>query len=213
MELVEGRSLGARIKEGIPFTESLEFASQLGKAFVSAHAAGIVHRDIKPENIHVREDGYVKVLDFGLARLTSSELDDRITGAGIVMGTLRYMSPEQSRGESAGSSSDIFSLGIVFYEMFTGHHPFQADSAIGTLQAIAETPANPPSLSSPEIPDVLDRLIIKMLEKEPAARPTAREVMDTFQKLLTIGSQEQGKRLPPPVRTRHAAVTAPRTRR
>src|SRR5205807_6989436 len=110
--------------------------------------AGIIHRDIKPENVIVRKDGYVKVLDFGLARLMrdtgveTESLDS--TNPGRILGTARYMSPEQARGENAAAPSDVFSLGLIFYEMATSRHPFPSDSLLGTLHALnSETPASP----------------------------------------------------------------------
>ena len=180
MELVEGCTL--RVVADLSLEELYRIAAQVAKALRAAHATGIVHRDIKPENIMVREDGYVKVLDFGLARMAPVGIDEsetattRVTAAGTILGTLRYMSPEQARGESVSAPSDIFSLGIVLYELATGRHPFAAASPIGVLQAImAEVPI-PPSRLRPEIPATLERLILQMLEKDARLRPTAAAV-------------------------------------
>src|SRR2546428_268807 len=141
MEFVQGRTLGTLIGERLSPDQLISVGRQIARALAVAHAAGIVHRDIKPANIMLRDDGYVKVLDFGLARLASSSatlseaetLDG--TSPGTLLGTLRYMSPEQARGEKAMQPSDIFSLGLVFYELVTGRHPFQAGSPVGILQA------------------------------------------------------------------------------
>ena len=123
----------------------------------------------------VRDDGYVKVLDFGLARLTPAHGDDeatvtRQTALGQVMGTVKYMSPEQARGEIAGPPSDIFSLGLVFYELAAGRHPFTADSTVGYLHAIT---SQTPSLLS-NVPGALDALIARMLAKDATTRPHGR---------------------------------------
>ena len=178
LEFVAGRTLREMLGDG-PLLASLPHTGgQIARALSVAHAAGIVHRDVKPENVMVREDGYVKVLDFGLARLLPQGVsaDSLSTQTGRLMGTARYMSPEQARGERVGPPSDVFSLGIILYQMATGLHPFAADSFLGTLHAIiAETPA-PPSQSNPEIATSLDSLILAMLDKDAARRPTATDV-------------------------------------
>ena len=178
LEFVAGRTLRELLDDGPLLALLPHTGGQIARALSVAHAAGIVHRDVKPENVMVREDGYVKVLDFGLARLLPQGVssDSLSTQTGRLIGTARYMSPEQARGERVGPPSDVFSLGIILYEMATGLHPFAADSLLGTLHAIiAETPA-PPSQSNPEIPTSLDSLILAMLDKDAARRPTATDV-------------------------------------
>jgi tetratricopeptide (TPR) repeat protein len=181
MELIEGKTLRKVAAQGRALAELTAIVGQVGKALAAAHAAGIVHRDIKPENIMVRSDGYVKVLDFGLARRlpatgqTSASQGDA-TEPGTLLGTLRYMSPEQARGEPAGSSSDIFALGIVLYELAIGKHPFPADSQIGVLHAIMAQWPLPPRRLKPEVPALLESLLLRMLEKDPRLRPSAVEV-------------------------------------
>ena len=181
MELVDGRTLRALIDEGVSIGALIRLGTQMTKALGAAHAAGITHRDIKPENIMVRSDGYVKVLDFGLARLVPTAMDKeaatlQYTQPGSLVGSARYMSPEQARGENVSSPSDIFSLGMIFYEIATGRHPFATDSVLGTLNAITGQPAISPSRLNPEIPSAVEALILRMLEKDARLRPTAPEV-------------------------------------
>lgn len=197
MEWIEGRTLRALIAQPPSPATCAELGTQIAKALRVAHATGIVHRDIKPENLMVRDDGYVKVLDFGIARLIhkrSSEpeavteittdpqtLDTThevvlATSPGALLGTLRYMSPEQARGETVDSATDIFSLGIVFYELMTGQHPYIADSPMGTRQAILTQSPLPPSSLNPQITATLETLILQMLEKDSRLRPTAADV-------------------------------------
>jgi eukaryotic-like serine/threonine-protein kinase len=158
MELIEGRTLRALVGQRPALATLAEVVGQAAKALAVAHAAGIVHRDIKPENVMVRADGYVKVLDFGLARRLPTGLASARTGdatqPGVLLGTVRYMSPEQARGETATSASDIFALGIVLYELAVGQHPFPADSQVGVLHAIVAQPPLPPTRLNPEIPVV-----------------------------------------------------------
>ena len=182
MEFVAGNTLRQMLAQG-PLHDSVRrLGGQLAKALSVAHAAGITHRDIKPENVMVREDGYVKVVDFGLARLTHDGVGDGVALAesvaipGRLVGTVRYMSPEQARGEQPGAASDVFSLGLILYEMATGQHPFATDSMLGTLHAITTQAAPPLSRWSPKISPALEQLILAMLEKDVASRPTAAEV-------------------------------------
>jgi serine/threonine protein kinase len=183
MELVAGRTLRSLIGADNSMETLLTLGIQIAKALTAAHSAGITHRDIKPDNIMVRDDGYVKVLDFGLARLLPITPSDpeaatvvHQTIPGTVMGTLAYMSPEQASGHKAGPPSDVFSFGIVFYELATGQHPFKSETMIGYLHAI--TSQAPASLLSvkPELPAALDDLILRMLEKQEDNRLTASDV-------------------------------------
>ena len=180
MELVEGRTLRQTMDQGAMPAAIPVIGGQIAKALAVAHAAGIVHRDIKPENIMIRQDGYVKVLDFGLARLVREPDGEpqALTGThpGRVLGTVRYMSPEQARGENPAAPSDVFSLGVVFYEMATGRHPFPSDSVLGTLHAIVTGTLVAPSNVNPALSRELDGLILAMLERKAAMRPTAAEV-------------------------------------
>jgi eukaryotic-like serine/threonine-protein kinase len=195
MELIEGRTLRALAAQRPSLATLVHLLGQVAKALAAAHAAGIMHRDIKPENIMVRDDGYAKVIDFGLSRpiptygRPSAASADEFTVPGTVLGTARYMSPEQARAETASSASDLFSLGVVLYELVTGQHPFPADSPRGTLHAVQSQPPLRPSLRNPKIPAALEALIVQMLQKEPRLRPTAAEVDAALTELTGRGAR------------------------
>ena len=176
MELVRGRTLRALAADRIPLDTVRRLGEQAAAALAAAHAAGIVHRDIKPENIMVRDDGYVKVLDFGLARtFRASPLDaavPELSTTGTVAGTPAYMAPEQIRGEVLGPATDIFALGIVLYELLAGRHPFKPGNMLAILE---ETPV-PLTQLSPDVPLALATLIENMLAKDSRLRPCATEV-------------------------------------
>ncbi len=190
MEYVEGRTLREARAMGASSQQIVEWAAQIARALRAAHAAGIVHRDIKPENILVRNDGYVKVLDFGLARRaaprkanagTVPKTDTILTETGQLVGTINYMSPEQGLGRATTSATDIFSLGIVFYEMLTGTHPFSAQTPVATLNAIvSQEPLNPTHLV-PGMQRWLESLLMGMLAKDPGARPSAQQVLEELE--------------------------------
>jgi predicted ATPase len=182
MELVEGTTLQALTGKPMDLDVLRRLVGQVAGALAMAHAAGVVHRDVKPENVIVRPDGYVKVLDFGLARLlpggaaAALAFAGKETDPGTQLGTLLYMSPEQARAEPVGSASDVFSLGIVLYELATGRHPFEADSGFGIQQAILVREPVSPARLNPELGAALSELIEQMLAKDPQLRPTAAEV-------------------------------------
>jgi hypothetical protein len=182
MELVRGRDLRSLIGQPLGRKRLTSLTRQIAEALSVAHEAGIVHRDIKPDNIMVRDDGYLKVLDFGLARLATLLTSTTETESGGIVGTIRYMSPEQTVESAVGPPSDMFSLGVVLYELATGRHPFDAESAYGVLHAIVSHQPIPPSRLNPELPPDLESLILRMLDKDPSRRPTAAAVtmaMDT----------------------------------
>ncbi len=181
MELVEGQTLRVLAQGGIPIARAIAIVRQIAEALAVAHAAQIVHRDIKPENVMVRPDGYVKLLDFGLARLQPDAIaageTTAATEAGVILGTIGYMAPEQARGEKVQAEADIFALGVLLYELVTGRHPFTAASAIGTLHALMWETPEPPSLLNPELPRQVDQLILEAIQKDPRLRPGAMDVM------------------------------------
>ena len=189
-EFVEGKTLRQHMEGGqTTLAEVLDVAVQVARALGTAHQAGIVHRDLKPENIMLRPDGYIKVLDFGLAKVSeqhrpmpvSDELLDSHsdTHAGLVLGTPRYMSPEQARGLKVDGRTDIFSLGAVIYEMLTGRKPFEGETASHVIVAILEKDPPPITDVNPTIPADLEAIVRKALQKDMQARyQTAGELIE-----------------------------------
>ncbi len=176
-EFIQGETLRDRMNSGaISLNDALKIASQIAAALGAAHEAGIVHRDIKPENIIVRDDGLVKVLDFGLAKLTeqrgetaASEDATKVqfnTQPGLVMGTVGYMSPEQARGRPIDARSDIFSLGIVMYELFTAKRPFEGEGHLDVISSILRDEPTPIRTLQPALPRHLERIVDKALRKD-----------------------------------------------
>jgi serine/threonine protein kinase len=180
-ELLEGETLRERLAgDRLPLRKALDYAAQIARGLAAAHEKRIVHRDLKPENLFVTKDGRVKILDFGLAKLTRPEADGAplTTGAtetaastpGVAMGTAGYMSPEQVRGLPVDSRSDLFSFGAVFYEMLTGARAFRGDTDAETLTAILKEDPAEPSRRVAELPASLDRIVRHCLEKSPQER-------------------------------------------
>src|SRR5512139_1556561 len=167
MELLEGRDLKEVIRSReLRLGEKLSVMEQLCDGLAFAHSKGVVHRDLKPGNIHLQPNGQVKILDFGLALLGTSDM----TKTGTVMGTPHYMSPEQVRGQKADARSDVFSLGAVFYELLSRRRPFDADSVHGVLFLILEQQPEPIRKWAPEVPAPLVAVVERALVKDPAAR-------------------------------------------
>jgi serine/threonine-protein kinase len=183
MEWVDGQTFRALMNSGpIALASAADWSRQSARALAAAHEAGITHRDIKPENLMLSKDGVVKILDFGLARLPGSLMADiEATGgsgtiSGTLSGTLSYMSPELFRGETASGATDIFSLGSVLYELFTGVHPFAGETPLDVYEAIeCRVPEAPSSLRA-GIPPEVDRLLLEMLDRDRNGRPAASAV-------------------------------------
>ncbi|MDQ3198366.1 MAG: protein kinase, partial [Verrucomicrobiota bacterium] len=189
-ELIEGETLRQRLARGsMPVEEALDVAIQVASAIAAAHAAGIVHRDIKPENIMLRPDGYVKVLDFGIATLAEQEAraempqDDRAMlvepRVSSIVGTARYMSPEQARGESVGKATDIWSMGVVLYEMVAGEAPFRGQNAREVMASTLENEPPLPTGCTSELQQIIAKAICKMPEeRHESARALIEELRD-----------------------------------
>src|SRR5688572_21548552 len=181
MELVEGDSLRAQVRRGpLPLPKVLDIGIQAAAALTRAHDAGITHRDLKPENVFLRTDGYVKILDFGLAKLKEKELpapdaptatlDMGITGEGTIIGTAAYMSPEQALGHAVDSRSDIFSMAVVLLECWQSHNPFARAHTVDTLHAIVHDSLPELDYRPGSVEWALLRILVKALEKAPDDR-------------------------------------------
>jgi beta-lactam-binding protein with PASTA domain/predicted Ser/Thr protein kinase len=168
MELLEGRSLDQIVREEAPLTpeRAIELTEQVLRAARFAHKRGVVHRDLKPHNVIVDAGGRVKVTDFGIARAGSSE----ITQTGSIMGTARYLSPEQAQGEAVGPSSDLYAIGILLYELLTGTVPFEGESVVAIALRHLSEPPRPPSTLVSSISPNLDAIVLRALAKDPANR-------------------------------------------
>jgi predicted Ser/Thr protein kinase len=187
MELVEGETLAHVLDRGdLPLDRAIEYAAQIADALAAAHAAGIVHRDLKPSNVMIAASG-VKVLDFGVAKRVSPDGDEiatetagpeaRLTRLGELVGTVEYMSPEQAEGRPLDGRSDVFSFGIVFYQMLCGARPFRGVTKLATLAAILQAEPARPSALRPGVPEIAERIVLRCLQKVPADRyGSAREL-------------------------------------
>src|SRR3954454_25288177 len=169
MEYVEGRSLRDVIRTDGPIdaAQAAEITSEIASALAFAHRGGVVHRDVKPGNVLITQGGIVKVTDFGIARAGTS---DGLTQTGSVMGTATYFSPEQAQGLAVDGRRDVYSLGIVLYEMVTGVAPFTGDSPVSVAYKHVREDVVPPSQRNPEIPPDLEQIILTALAKDPALR-------------------------------------------
>ncbi|MBI3694608.1 MAG: serine/threonine-protein kinase [Acidobacteria bacterium] len=222
MEYVAGRTLAELIpRHGIPPVQALKYAVQIAGALAKAHSAGIIHRDLKPGNIMVSDEGQVKLLDFGLAKLTEPEGHGELeatrtaepqpkTIEGAVLWTVAYMSPEQAEGKKVDARSDIFSFGGVLYEMITGERPFQADSPLSTLAAILHQEPKPVRAVSESSPADLEKIISRCLRKDPERRfQTMADLKVALQELV---EESESGRLAIPSRPVASTAAARRLR-
>jgi serine/threonine protein kinase/Tol biopolymer transport system component len=229
-EYVEGETLRHRLSNSqVELSEALSVATQVADALSAAHKAGIVHRDIKPENIMIRQDGYVKVLDFGLAKLSeevpSISADEAPTrqvrtGSGVIIGTAGYMSPEQARGKPVDARSDIFSLGSVIYEMVTRRKPFDGETPSDVLASILKTEPPPISQLLEDAPPELTRIVAKALKKNRDERyqvisdllldlKTLKQDLEFHARLQSTGSGIGGEKAATIGLTRASVAAAP----
>src|SRR5258706_15894651 len=195
-ELLEGETLRDRIARGpLSPRKAIDAASQMAQGLTAAHEKGIIHRDLKPENVFLTREGRLKILDFGIAKLSAKLGDDgpvfqmAATEPGMVMGTVGYMSPEQVRGEAIDARSDIFAFGAILFEMLTGQRAFKRNSSIETLSAILKE--EPPDLTEtlPNIPPPLEKLVRRCLEKDRDHRfQTAQDLAFNLETLSTFTS-------------------------
>ncbi|MGH9297060.1 MAG: Stk1 family PASTA domain-containing Ser/Thr kinase, partial [Acidimicrobiales bacterium] len=183
MEHVDGEPLSAivRSQAPLPAARSAGIAADIAKALSYAHRHGVVHRDVKPGNVLITRDGQVKVADFGIARAVGA--DDNVTQTGLVMGTATYFSPEQAQGLGVDGRSDVYSLGVVLYEMVTGRPPFTADTPVAiAYKHVSEMPV-PPRELEPRVPAALEAIILRAMAKQPSDRyPTAEDLHADLQR-------------------------------
>jgi Tol biopolymer transport system component len=198
-EYIEGETLRQRLTRGrMDFDEVMDVATQIASGLAAAHTVGVIHRDIKPENVMLRPDGYVKILDFGLAKLSEQLVTDpsmvaRLkTNTGVVMGTSRYMSPEQARGLAVDARTDVWSLGVVLYEMLTGRVPFDGDTDSDVLVSILERQPPPLEHSVAGSPRELEGIVKKALCKGREARYQAAAELLTDLKSVGLGRTSRG---------------------
>jgi len=182
MACISGVDLRKKMAAGPPpLEETLDIAAQIAQGLHVAHEAGLVHRDIKPANILITSDGTVKIVDFGLAQRP----DATVTGDGKLTGTITYMSPEQVAGQQVDHRTDLWSWGVVFYEMLAGVRPFRGDNIVGLLSAIACAAPEPIRILRPDLPEVLETLLDRALQKDPQRRhQSAAEIITALEDFL-----------------------------
>lgn len=176
LALYNGETLRARLRrEGrLPLRETIEIVRQIAAGLQAAHAAGIVHRDLKPANVMLLPDGTVRILDFGLAKAR----DHSLSTTSVRLGTVSYMSPEQIRADNLDARADLWALGVVLYEMLTGRKPFRGDEKVAIADAILHDPPDPPSMYRPDVSDVLEGIVLRLLQKDLTRRhETADELL------------------------------------
>jgi serine/threonine-protein kinase len=209
MELLEGETMTDVLKRGekLPIKTVLQVALQIASALDYAHSMGVVHRDIKPDNIIFKaENSSVKIADFGIARRSNPEIHEA-TQAGMILGTPRYMSPEQARGESVDGRSDLFSLGVVLYEMLTGHKAFTAESMPTLILQIIQEEPEPIRRLCPDVPTGLQAIVNKLLQKKPERRfQRGRDLQEALERELRNFQEEEEDRNYVPIQIKWTAI-------
>lgn len=206
-EYVPGETLKQRIKSNgpLPITEAVAYAIEIGTALVAAHAAGLVHRDVKPQNVLLSAQGHAKVADFGIAR--ELEASDGLTKTGRVLGTTDYVSPEQAMGEGVTGQSDVYSLGIVLYEMLTGEVPFKGENHVAVAMKHVKDQLPDVQVARPEVSSSLAAVIDKMTAKEPVDRYlTAASAVSDLEDVLAM---ESARAAGSPARPRSSSTLCP----
>ena len=196
-EIVRGRDLrmAMRGRQLFPVKDAVALAAVIADALSAAHAEGVVHRDVKPANIMLAQDGSVRLVDFGLARPEGMDVE-RVTMTGEFVGTPAYMAPEQFDARKVDARSDVYSLGVVLFEMLTGHVPFTASSVMSMAMRHLKEAAPAPSTSRPDLPPWVDRIVLKCLEKEPSRRFASAASLAEELRLPRTGSVARPRRLP-----------------
>ncbi len=207
MAYYEGRTLAQRIDQGpIPLADALDYVMQIGRGLAEAHGSAIVHRDIKPANILITNSGVVKILDFGLAKLAGMGV---ATQTGMISGTVAYMSPEQVQGQELDHRTDIWSVGVVLYEMLAGRRPFQGDNLLSLSRAIAQTQPEVLGGARPDLPPEVARIVVRLLEKRPADRyQSLQELLSDLAEYTGIPSGSAARAPASSTRTRVAPSIA-----
>jgi eukaryotic-like serine/threonine-protein kinase len=207
LEYVEGTTLAARVEQGaIPCAEAAGYIAQVLSALSYAHQQQIIHRDIKPANMMLTPDGTVKLMDFGIAR---SNVDLGLTTTGTTVGSLAYMSPEQVKCEAVDARSDLYSVGISFYEMVTGQRPFRSDSNFSIMQAHLQEPPKLPTEVKPDLPAGISQIIMMAMEKDPAKRFQSADALANA--LRTVAASLGAAQAPQPVASSVTPVPSPET--
>ena len=212
MDYVEGGTLASRLGRPLPLDTTLHIVEQIGRALDYAHSQGVIHRDVKPGNVLMAREDWMLLSDFGIARVMETTV--RLTRTGVGIGTPEYMSPEQGQGLPVDGRSDLYSLGILLYEMLTGCVPFKAETPFGTVLKHMTEPPPPPRIHNPNIPEAIEAVIVKTLAKQPEERyPSAGKMMQALHEARLEGETVLGRPIAPtqtivPVRREPTPVSA-----